>query len=139
MGWRLGCLAAISLAAAGCGDDTPDDGPSGTSASGGSSATGGAGGAGAAGGTSAMGGSGGSVVDRCPEVCAKLDALFASFGAGCMVEQCNCKPACADLFEASIDCIPPGSASCTCNGNELDCSGLCEAESQAANDCWQAN
>lgn len=96
----------------------------------------GGGGSGSAGGP-AVGGGGSPPVDRCPEVCDKLEAKFATFG--CIVEECNCKAACADVFEASIDCLPDGAPECTCNGNELDCGGLCQAENQAASDCFVAN
>lgn len=124
-------LFAVLLVA--CGDDS--------TAAGGSAPTNGGGNAGgaAAGGAPAVGGAGGEApVDRCPEVCDKLEAKFATFGCG--VQECNCKPVCADVFEASIDCIPDNSPACQCSGaNELDCTGICEAESQAANDCYQAN
>ena len=124
-------LAALLLVA--CGDDSTSAGGS-TPNNGGGNA-----GGSAAGGAPTAGGAGGEApVDRCPEVCDKLEAKFATFG--CSVEQCNCKPACADVFEASIDCIPDNSPACQCSGNnELDCTGICEAESQAANDCYQAN
>ena len=108
---------------------------------GGSSGAGGAGaGSDGAAGSVDAGGSGGSSVDWCPEVCAKLDTLFASFGPGCVAKDCACKPACAEVFETNIECIPPGYPGCTCSaGGELDCGNLCHAETQAANDCYMAN
>jgi hypothetical protein len=125
--------AATSLLLVACGDDSTQTGGSAPNNGGGN-----AGGA-AAGGAPVVGGAGGEApVDRCPEVCDKLEAKFATFGCG--VEECNCKPACADLFEASIDCIPDNSPACECaNQNELSCDGICEAENQAANDCYQAS
>jgi hypothetical protein len=134
-------VLALLVLHVGCSDDEggDDDGQrSATSAGAGSGGSGGSGvgGSGAAISSGSVTGSGGSE-DRCPEVCAKLDTVFASFG--CTVEECNCKPACADVFEASIDCLDTAGAQCTCNGNELDCGSACQAENTAASDCYQAN
>jgi hypothetical protein len=121
-------LASLMPSASACGDDTGATGAGGdassTSADGGSS-------------SGSDGGGGAAAEDRCPEVCAKLESLFESLG--CEVEECNCKPACADVFEASIDCLAPDSDACTCSGNELDCGSLCQEENVAANDCYEAN
>jgi hypothetical protein len=132
----FGLLSALALFA--CSDDTTEDTSDGDGgASSGSGGDGGAVGGSPSSSSSAISGGGGAAVDRCPEVCDKMEALFASFG--CALEECNCKAPCADLLEASIDCIPAGSADCSCSGdNELECT-ICSAENTAANDCWQMN
>ena len=136
---RTALCLAVAIAVAGCSDDGSEDASSSDNGDGGDGgAAVGTGGSGGAAASTGMTGSGGGAVDRCPEVCAKMETLFASFG--CMLEECHCKAPCADLLEASLDCIPRGSPDCSCagGGNELDCS-VCDAETAAANDCWQAN
>ena len=121
--------ACFVIAAIACGGGTPTDGDDDDSGSGGAAHIGGAPG---------TGGTAGATL-KCPAVCEKLDALFASFGPQCIPSSCNCKEACAVFTEAVVDCLPPASPSCTCGGNELDCGTLCDAEIQADNACWQAN